>query len=64
MPSAAMVDDIADEESPFADKLPRLDAWRARIAALYAGRAEDAITRVLLAGGHAVRPARRRISWP
>src|SRR5579875_3738710 len=42
------VDDIADEESPFEDRQPRLDAWRARIAALYAGRAEDPITRVLL----------------
>ena len=42
------VDDIADEETPFADRLPRLDAWRTRIGALYAGAADDPITRVLL----------------
>jgi phytoene synthase len=43
-----VVDDIADDESPFDDKLPRLAEWRARIAGLYQGRAEDAVTRVLL----------------
>jgi phytoene synthase len=44
-----MVDDVADEPGPFADKLPRLHAWRDRIDALYAGQAGDAVTRVLLA---------------
>ena len=44
-----LVDDIADEDGPFADKLPRLQAWRARIAALYAGRTQDALDRVLRA---------------
>ena len=43
-----IVDDIADEESPFESRKPRLEAWRARIAALYAGHAEDAVTRELL----------------
>ena len=43
-----VVDDIADDEIPLADKLPQLAAWRARIAALYRGEADDAITRVLL----------------
>ncbi len=44
-----LVDDVADEEAPFADKLPRLDAWRGRIAGLYRGIAGDALDRVLLA---------------
>ncbi len=43
-----IVDDIADEEAAFADKLPRLAAWRERIDALYRGETEDAVTRVLL----------------
>jgi phytoene synthase len=43
-----IVDDIADEETEFADKLPRLGAWRGRIEALYRGEAEDPVTRVLL----------------
>jgi phytoene synthase len=43
------VDDIADEESPFDDKLPRLTSWRARIAALYRGESDDPVTRVLRA---------------
>ena len=42
-----IVDDIADDETPFATKKPRLDAWRARIVALYHGHAGDAVTRVL-----------------
>ena len=42
-----IVDDIADDETPFATKKPRLDAWRARIVALYQGHADDAVTRVL-----------------
>ena len=45
-----MVDDIADEDGPWADKLPRLDAWRGRILGLYRGaEAEDPVTRVLAA---------------
>ena len=43
-----IVDDIADEESPFASRKPRLEEWRTRIAALYAGHADDAVTRELL----------------
>jgi phytoene synthase len=43
-----IVDDIADDEVQFAEKAPRLEAWRGRIAALYAqGRADEAVTRVL-----------------
>ena len=42
------VDDIVDEEVPFDTKQPALAAWRARIAGLYAGTADDAVTRVLL----------------
>lgn len=42
-----LVDDIADEEGAFADKRPRLAAWRSRIDALYRGEASDAVTRVL-----------------
>lgn len=41
------VDDIADEEAPFADRKPRLDAWRRRIAAAFQGRTDDPVTRVL-----------------
>jgi squalene synthase HpnD len=44
-----MVDDIADEPGAFQDKLPRLAAWRARIAGLYAGVSDGPVTRVLLA---------------
>ena len=43
-----LVDDIADEPGEFASKLPALDGWRARIAALYRGQADTAVTRVLL----------------
>lgn len=42
-----IVDDIADDETPFETKKPRLDEWRTRIAALYAGQADDPVTRVL-----------------
>lgn len=43
-----IVDDIADDDVQFAEKAPRLDAWRERIAALYAkGQADEAVTRVL-----------------
>jgi phytoene synthase len=44
-----MVDDIADDETPFADKLPRLAAWRDRVAALYRGQSDGPVTRVLVA---------------
>ena len=43
-----IVDDVADEPAPLASKLAGLTDWRERIGALYAGRAEDAVTRVLL----------------
>ncbi len=43
-----IVDDVADEPGPLPDKLAGLDAWRNRIAALYAGLADDPVTRVLL----------------
>jgi squalene synthase HpnD len=54
-----LVDDVADEESPLADRLPRLDAWRDRIAGLYQGRANDALDRVLASaiGRYALRQA-------
>ncbi len=48
-----LVDDVADDEAPFADKLPRLAAWRERIEALFAGRADEPVTRVLLAAQRA-----------
>jgi phytoene synthase len=43
-----IVDDIADDPAPVETRLPRLRAWRQRIARLFAGEAEDALTRVLL----------------
>ncbi len=43
-----IVDDVADEPGPLAEKIAGLAVWRRRIAGLYAGRAEDAVTRVLL----------------
>ncbi len=42
-----IVDDIADDDTPFDTKRPRLDEWRHRIAALYDGEADDPTTRVL-----------------
>ncbi len=44
-----LVDDIADEKGAFADKLPRLTEWRARIAGLYRGQADGPVARVLRA---------------
>ncbi len=44
-----VVDDIADDDAPFATKLPRLAEWRERINAVLKGRADDAVSRVLLA---------------
>jgi len=43
-----LVDDVADEPSPIEEKRAGLAAWRRRVAALYEGASEDAITRVLL----------------
>ena len=52
-----VVDDIVDGEGPFAAKVPLLDAWRARIARVYAGEvdpygygggSDDSVTRVLV----------------
>ena len=43
-----LVDDVADEPGPLPDKLAGLAAWRGRIAAVYAGQANDAVTRVLI----------------
>ncbi len=43
-----LVDDVADEPAPMADKLAGLAHWRERVETLYAGRASDAVTRVLL----------------
>jgi len=43
-----IVDDVADEPGPMVEKIAGLTAWRARIAALYDGRTDDAVTRVLL----------------
>ena len=44
-----MVDDIADGPEAMDAKRAALDAWRARIDALYAGATDDAVTRVLAA---------------
>jgi presqualene diphosphate synthase len=43
-----IVDDIADDDDvPFAEKHPALEAWRARVAALFRGEADEPVTRVL-----------------
>lgn len=42
------VDDIADDASDIREKRPRLDAWRARVAGLYRGESNDALSRVLV----------------
>jgi len=43
------VDDIVDDDTvAYAAKRPALDAWRRRVAGLYAGAADDAVARVLL----------------
>jgi phytoene synthase len=45
-----LVDDIADDDSlPVKQKRAALKAWRKRIAGLYRGEADDAVTRVLRA---------------
>ena len=43
-----IVDDVADEPAPLPQKLAGLDEWRAKVAGLYEGRSDDAVTRVLL----------------
>lgn len=43
-----IVDDVADEPGPLPEKIEGLATWRRRIGALYAGQADDAVTRVLL----------------
>jgi phytoene synthase len=43
------VDDIADEPGSFAEKRAALDGWRARVAGLAQGEADDPVTRVLAA---------------
>jgi len=43
-----LVDDVADEPAPMAEKLAGLAAWRARVHALFRGEADDPVTRVLL----------------
>ena len=44
-----LVDDVADEPAPMDDKRAGLRQWRTRIAAVFAGVGEDAVTRVLVA---------------
>jgi len=41
------VDDVADEPAPLEDKARRLAEWRDRIAAVYAGHPDNAVTREL-----------------
>jgi len=43
-----LVDDVADEPGEMAVKQAGLAAWRERVAALYRGETDDAVTRVLL----------------
>ena len=42
-----LVDDVADEPAPIEAKRAGLAEWRERIAAVYAGRGSDPVTRVL-----------------
>jgi presqualene diphosphate synthase len=44
-----IVDDIADDATDFATKLPRLAAWRERVAGLFHGEADGPVTRSLVA---------------
>jgi squalene synthase HpnD len=44
-----IVDDIVDDDAALADKLPRLAAWRDRVAGLYRSHSDGPVTRVLLA---------------
>ena len=43
-----LVDDVADEPAPMADKQAGLQGWREAIAAVFAGTGADATTRVLV----------------
>jgi len=43
-----IVDDIVDDDSDFATKLPRLSAWRKRVADLFRGDADGPVTRSLV----------------
>ena len=43
-----LVDDVADEPAPAAEKQAGLDEWRRRIGRLYAGEPLDPVTQVLL----------------
>ena len=54
-----MVDDIADDDRPAAEKVFGLDRWRAAIADMYRGESHDAVTRVLqrAAGAFGLRQA-------
>lgn len=47
------VDDVADEPAPLPDKKRNLAAWRARIAAVFAGSGDDPVTRVLVPAANA-----------
>ena len=48
-----LVDDIADDDSvPLEERIPRLDAWRSRIANVYRGMADGPVTRVLVEAVH------------
>jgi squalene synthase HpnD len=42
-----IVDDIADGDAALAQKVPKLDAWRRRVDALWRGAADGPVTRVL-----------------
>jgi phytoene synthase len=42
-----IVDDIADDPSPLDARQARLDAWRGRVAGLFHGESDDAVTREL-----------------
>ncbi len=44
-----LVDDVADEPAPVEAKQAGLGRWRDRVATVYAGAGEDAVTRVLVA---------------
>ena len=42
-----LVDDVADEPAPLADKLRDLAAWRTQIASIFMGQGTDPVTRIL-----------------
>ena len=43
-----IVDDIVDDDSDFATKLPRLSAWRERVVGMFRGQADGPVTRSLV----------------